>query len=307
MSLRVASTWAGIADIAQLKDTSLLDRLRNASDWFGEIVRSLLSARVKPSELKYIGRTIRLIDGTTLSEPGSKGTNWRIHAMYDLASGSFSHLKVTDQHTAESLMHGPIDAGEIIIADRGYAKAQGLSSVVKHRADFIVRIGWRSLRLFNIDGTPLDLFDSLASVPQDGQIDIPVTIASSRKEPRLSARLILLAKPDEAAEKARAQIKSRGSKKQCSTDPRSVVAAGYVMIITSLDTDTFSAEEIAALYRFRWQIELAFKRLKSTLHIDKLRAFDPDLAKTWIYAHLIAAIVIDSMTQEILESPPCGP
>nr|MDN1021419.1 transposase [Escherichia coli] len=33
-----------------------------------------------------------------------------------------------------------------------------------------------------------------------------------------------------------------------------------------------SAEQVADCYRLRWQIELAFKRLKSLLHLDALRA-----------------------------------
>jgi hypothetical protein len=61
MSLREASAWAGISDIAQLKNTSLLDRLRNASNWFAEIVRLLLSARVGLPSKTYLGRTIRLV------------------------------------------------------------------------------------------------------------------------------------------------------------------------------------------------------------------------------------------------------
>jgi hypothetical protein len=307
MSLREASAWAGIAGIAQLKDTSLLDRLRNASDWFAEILRLLLSARVKPTQRMGYERTIRLVDGSTLSEPGSKRTDWRLHATYDLASGTFTHIKVTDKHTAESLTLGPVNPGEIRIADRGYAKAKDLAAIVMQRADFIVRVGWTSLRLLTRSSQPFELFAKLADIPSDGLVDIPVLIAQPNKQPALPVRLIILAKPAEAAEKERTRVERRGSKKQHKTDPRSIIAAGYIMIVTSLAADAFSVQEIAALYRFRWQIELAFKRLKSLLHIDRLRAFDPELAKTWIYAHLIAALVIDSMTQEILESSPCGP
>jgi len=307
MSLREASAWAGISDIAQLKNTSLLDRLRNASNWFAEIVRLLLSARVGLPSKTYLGRTIRLVDGTTLSEPGSKGTDWRLHATYDLASSTFTHIAVTDKHTAESLTHGPVQPGEIHIADRGYAKAEDLAAIVKQGADFIVRIGWRSLRLLTQEDKPFELFKQLHNIPRDGVVDLQVKIVQPKKEGPLPVRLIILAKPAESAEKERVRVQRNGSKRQHKPDTRSLIAAGYVMIVTSLAADIFPAQDVAALYRFRWQIELAFKRLKSLLHIDRLRAFDPDLAKTWIYTHLIAALVIDSMTQEILESSPCGP
>jgi hypothetical protein len=52
-----------------------------------------------------------------------------------------------------------------------------------------------------------------------------------------------------------------------------------VLILTSLDVAQFSAEDILAIYRLRWQIELLFKRLKSLLHLDELPAKDPDLVR----------------------------
>jgi IS4 transposase len=51
--------------------------------------------------------------------------------------------------------------------------------------------------------------------------------------------------------------------------PRSVLAAGFMVLVTSLPA-AIPAGEICAAYRLRWQVELAFKRLKSLLHIDRL-------------------------------------
>ena len=58
-------------------------------------------------------------------------------------------------------------------------------------------------------------------------------------------------------------------------------------------------ELIGALYRLRWQIELAIKRLKSILHIDRLPAKHPDLARTWLHAHLLLALLLDDITARI--------
>ncbi|CAK0779766.1 transposase [Azospirillaceae bacterium] len=304
LSLRQAAAWAEVTGVASLANTSLLDRLRNSSDWFAEIVRSLMSDRIKPTNSYYDGRTIKLIDGSSISEPGSKGTDWRLHAAYDLGSGQFSHIKVTDQHTAESLTHAPVQAGDILIADRGYAKAADLLAVNQQGGDFIVRIGWRSLRLLNCDGKVFDLFGKLSSDSGDGAVDVSVMIAPRKGRPALPVRLILLKKPDGATEQEQRRVERRSNRNQHQIDPRTLIAAGYVMIVTSLAADAFPAHEVAALYRLRWQIEIAFKRLKSILHIDRLRAYDPDLAKSWIYCHIIAALAIDRMSQEILESSP---
>ncbi|WP_408734707.1 transposase [Kozakia baliensis] len=50
---------------------------------------------------------------------------------------------------------------------------------------------------------------------------------------------------------------------------------------------------MVAAYRLRWQIELAFKRLKSGLGIDALQARDSQLARFWLAAHLILGLLID--------------
>lgn len=58
-------------------------------------------------------------------------------------------------------------------------------------------------------------------------------------------------------------------------------AADVVLVLTSLPATTDDAADILALYRLRWQIEWAFKRLKSLLYLDAWRAFDPDIAPTY--------------------------
>jgi len=42
--------------------------------------------------------------------------------------------------------------------------------------------------------------------------------------------------------------------------------------LTSLEREEFPIDLVGSLYRLRWQIELAIKRLKSILHIDRLPA-----------------------------------
>jgi hypothetical protein len=110
---------------------------------------------------------LRLADGTCVSKPGSKGTDWRIHGVFDLDSGGFSHLELTDKHGAEALDRGMPLAGEIRIGDRGYAKTPVLQRFMAEsgKADFIVRVGWNALRLSTIQGKPFDLIGYLQRLP----------------------------------------------------------------------------------------------------------------------------------------------
>jgi Transposase DDE domain len=87
--------------------------------------------------------------------------------------------------------------------------------------------------------------------------------------------------------------------------PITMQSAGFLMVLTSLPS-TVTAADVLTAYRLRWQIELAFKRLKSQLGLDRLPAKSRDLARSWLLAHLILALLIDDAIQEILDSPPCA-
>lgn len=81
-------------------------------------------------------------------------------------------------------------------------------------------------------------------------------------------------------------------------------AADYVLILTTLSDAAADAAEILELYRLRWQIDIAFKRLKSLIQIDELRAFDPDLAQTYLSAKLLGAVLVDAIRIHGPDFPP---
>ncbi|WP_352853410.1 transposase [Mesorhizobium sp. M0522] len=97
-----------------------------------------------------------------------------------------------------------------------------------------------------------------------------------------------------------------GNQRHCSKrlQPMTITAAGFVMLLTSIPADAMTAEEVLQTCRLRWQVELAFKRLKSGMGIHKLPARDKRLARSWLMAHLILALIIDEAVNDVLDSPP---
>ena len=53
-------------------------------------------------------------------------------------------------------------------------------------------------------------------------------------------------------------------------------------------------------------MELAFKRLKSLLGLDRLPAKSAALARSWLLAHLILALLIADAARDLLAFPPCA-
>jgi hypothetical protein len=58
----------------------------------------------------------------------------------DLRTLQCVEVLVSDVHTGETLKHFTLSAGDVALADRGYAHAQGMGEAVKQGADIIVRL-----------------------------------------------------------------------------------------------------------------------------------------------------------------------
>lgn len=297
-SLRSAAALAGDAGIAELSDKAVEGRLRKMGDWLGHILSLLLAARKgvqRPPDAA--GLDIALVDGSLICAPG-KGATWRLHARYDPGRGRFADLHISDAKLAERVDRTRIDPGQVVITDRGYARVRDFQATLKAGSNFLTRIGWRSLRLRDAAGEPLDVITLLPETDTLGEHIVHLAGIAQ------GLRLVMQRLPPEAAERQRKKRTRKSNKAGHKIDPRTVKAAGYLMVLTSLPAETVPAARIIELYRNRWQIELGFKRLKTLGGIDALPASHPELARTWLLAHLIAAVLTDDLAQQITALPP---
>jgi len=304
-SLRVTAAEAAACEIADVCDVSLLGRFQRCAGWLTALCEKLLQGGAAPAGGGF-ERLVRLIDGSRIEGPGK--TCWRLHLCYDVARQRIADFAVTPMTQGEKLERVRLRPGEIGILDRGYPHPDSLRKARKAGSDLLIRLTWNSLNLRDATNRPLDWSKLFAQAARTGSVDMPVMVHKPRGrfEP-LPLRLVIVPKPPEIAATARKKAFNTARKNQHRADPRTLQAAEYLILITSLDATAFPPELLATLYRVRWQIELAFKRLKSILHLDRLPAKDPDLARAWITAHLLLALLIEDTTAELAESPPCGP
>jgi Transposase DDE domain len=61
-----------------------------------------------------------------------------------------------------------------------------------------------------------------------------------------------------------------------------------VIATTLLDADEFTKDDLAQLYRARWNAELDLRSLKQTLQMDILRCKTPELARKELWTHVLA-------------------
>ena len=120
----------------------------------------------------------------------------------------------------------------------------------------------------------------------------------------LILRLVIRRKDPEQAQAEQKRLLKDAKKRGKQPDRRSLDAANYILLLTSLPAAAFPSADILTLYRFRWQIELAFKRFKSLAGLDMLPAKKPELARAWIYARLIVAIIAEQIAGQVPDSSP---
>lgn len=309
LSLRQTAAWAAESKVAEVSDVAVMKRLRGAADWVGHLLARMLAERAPLPGPPGRAR-LRLVDATAVSSLGNEGAVWRIHCGFDLDRMCIDGIEFTDEKTGENLGRVPLQADDIVVADRGYARWSGLFAARQAKAHFIVRTGWAALDLTDLDGAKVDLIELLRTLPeaQAGDFDLLVRRTSRRasREQEVPIRFIAVRKSEPAAEASRKDSLNRAARKKQEIDTRTLEAAGYVMVVTSLPRYRYSASEILEIYRFRWQIELAFKRLKTLLQLGDLPSHDPPLARTFLLAKLLAAVVIDNYTERFLSFSPWG-
>lgn len=303
-SLRETAAWAASTELADVSDVALLKRFRQCGAWLGHLLAHLVAERGKWRSPGNLGMPIRILDATTIAAPGSTGADWRIHLSFDLDRMTISDVLLSDPKVGESLGRMPLAANDLILADRGYAHAAELRAAAEAGAWFLIRLPWRNVPLIQPDGQPWDLMAFLRGL-SDGET-AAADVRLSGAGGAIHCRVLAVRKTEPAAQQSRERALRDNGRKGKDIDPRTLEAAGYTFLITNLPADRLTPDAGLELYRYRWQIELAFKRLKSLLHIDHLRAKEPKLAQTYITAKLIGALLIDELTQRHLGFSPWG-
>jgi hypothetical protein len=297
-SLRGTAAWAETSGLAALSNPAVLKRVRKAEPWLAWLVGATIADRVPAG-----AGSLRLIDATTLTAPG--GREWRLHMSYGVAEGAIAPLTLTTKREAEGLGRFTFARGEIAVADRAYARAGDLAAVREQGAHFIVRAGWNAVRWRRRDGGAFDLLAALDGLRAGGVRAFDIAVAVDRAgRTLLPMRLIVRRNAGAAAAAAEHKAARKAKRQGKAIKPATLIAAGYILLLTSLDKATYPARRVLGLYRRRWQIELLFKRLKSMFRIDALPAKDPAVARCWIYANLLAALLVERIARHALDSSP---
>jgi len=296
-----------IRGLATLNAMALHKRLCTSHQWL-EALTSHMVEGIKPllrqnDDFWNIGRRVRILDATDIQEPGSTGTDWRVHYSLRLPEMCCDFFELTDSHGGESLRRLPVESGDLVLVDRGYNDRKSVEQVLQQGGEIILRYHSASFPLLDpVDGRLFEPIEKLRSmeIGETGEWEVEfVAPGGGRKIP---ARICAVRKSAEQATRARARIrhKARG---QASIRPVTLEYAEFVVLVTTLNAQEMPLRAVLEFYRARWQVELAFKRLKSLLQMGQLPKKKEASSQAWMQGKILTALLIERLMCERFFSP----
>jgi Transposase DDE domain len=308
-SLRETALRAREARLANLSDVALLKRLRKSEQWLYELCRKLFEQSSTESQHWGLNRRIRLVDATHVSEPGKTGSLWRIHYSLSWPSLRCDYFRLSSTSgsgSGESLSPIPVQAGDCLLADRGYSSARGIHQVVSQGADVILRLNPRAIRVLDAEGQLFKWAAALKGIAGPGQIKQWPALLSLRDGTQVTGRICVIAKSQQATERACKKLRKKAYEQRIALEADTLLYAGYILVFTTLAETELSAGQVLEWYRLRWQIELVFKRFKQIAQLGHLPKNDPQSARAWLYGKMLVALLVEKLIAHARSVSPWG-
>ena len=256
-----------------------------------------------PAEWLWHGRRVRVIDGSTITmadtpqnqaeypqlKSQAAGCGFpiaRIVVVFSLAVGTVVEAalgKYEGKQTGENSMfrslHDCLAEGDVVLADRYFSGWFDLALVAQRGVDVVVR-------KHQLRATDFRTGERL------GKDDQRVRWSKPQRPPWMSVEEYA-ALPDELVLR---EVRVRVSQKGFRTKQ-------LVVVTTLLDAEDYPRDQIAELYRRRWQAELHLRSIKTVLQMDHLRCKTPHRARNEFCMHLVGYNLIrQAMTLAALQS-----
>jgi hypothetical protein len=240
-----------------------------------------------PQTWLWHGRKVRVVDGSTLTMPDTEenqaaypqqktqkpGCGFpiaRILVVFSLSLGTVLEAaigkyygKQTGENSLFRTLYGALEEGDIILADRYFSGWSDIALPLGRGIDIVVRKHQHRRTDFR-SGERLGKDDHLVSWSK------PV-------RPKWMSVAQYRELPDELTlREVRIRVSQKGFRTQ-----------SLVVVTTLLDAEAYPPEEIALLYRRRWQAELYLRSLKIVLQMDHLRCKTPERVRNEFFTHLL--------------------
>jgi hypothetical protein len=108
---------------------------------------------------------------------------------------------------------------------------------------------------------------------------------------QIECRLIAVRVSDETASRRRRRLKDKARRNCNKPKKETLELAGWTILVTNVEAEKLSRDEVLVMARLRWQIELIFKLWKSQGQIDEWRSKKPWRILCEVYAKLLGMLI----------------
>ena len=239
---------------------------------------------------------LRIKDGTRFDLPEQlrkhfKGFGGRctsesalcIQYEFDLKSLKFVSLKVTDANVPDITVD-EVSPNELILRDLGYFLLESFTQINDKGAFFVSRIN--NMVTVKENSKSFDFKKLYQHMLQTGQTIVEKQVELGLEKP-VAVRMVAQLVSDDVYQKRIANLEKIAKKKGRSVSDETRFRCRFFLIITNIQADIVTGEELFKLYRLRWQIELMFKHWKSKMGIHKVQKMKYQRFMCMILAKLI--------------------
>lgn len=212
--------------------------------------------------------------------------NARVQGVYDLISGCFVSFSI-DPYSKNDLASAPemqLQDGDLVLRDRGYYTKNEMQRHLDNGADCIYRYKHKTLLLDPTSGIAINLFKELE---KKEKLDMEVLLNNKEKT---KVRLVAMPVPEDVANKRRRKaIKESCSKGKLSQEVLKLMS--WTIFLTTIPIIKADFDELAAIYRMRWRIEILFKIWKSHMNFAQVHNVSENQLNIIMLSRLILIVI----------------
>lgn len=223
--------------------------------------------------------------------------NARVQATYDLLAGRLVSFSI-DSYTKNDLKAAPelvLEAGDLVLRDRGYLVVNELKRHLDAGADCIYRHKTGTVYLDPQTHLPIDLPSMLRNC--GGCLDIQVLLNNPGRTP---VRLVSAPVDQETANLRR--MKAKKETKGHNPSKAVLELMSWTILITTIPAARADFKRLLAIYGLRWRIEIIFKGWKTYMKFDHLHR----VSKSQMMILLKARLLLITCCTNILYGPLSG-
>lgn len=299
-SLVEISNISKMAQIGEISDVAFMKRFKNCNNWFKWIIEKIVTEGLMSYPLPKLLKDYRIlaVDASEVKEKGCSGRLYRLHFALDLSKMEAAMYRITTNKIGEKLSNFSFSKNDLILADRGYATTTGIEYCNEKEAQFILRASANNIRFCDKEGEYIDIRDKVIGKEAGEQ----TTYVKTKEGKIIPVRICFKKKDKNSIEKTKKKLHRYQVKNQFKMSDKTKIFNEYIVVVTSLCSD-IDFEEILELYRYRWQVELYFKRLKSILDYGELPKKKEESVFAWLNGKLMIALLIEKIISKVSFSP----